>query len=70
MREKLVITKDQLEALQEYMEMYGVEAMGFDKEDLSETLENFAAKPVEYADKYFSPPVGRCWLIGKPAPDA
>lgn len=55
----MIITTDQLKALLEYAEMYGVTELKFDKEHFEETLQQFAATPVDLS-VILTPPQGRC----------
>lgn len=47
----LRITRDQLKAILEYYDMYGVEEMDFHEEHFKETLENFAIRPIKLEPK-------------------
>jgi len=59
----MIITKQQLEGLLDYYEMYGVEEMKFDKQVFDETIQNFgvlkATKDRPDLKLQFHNPVGR-----------
>ena len=57
------MTKDQLKALLEYYDMYGVEEMDFSLEHFQETLLNFAPRLIKLD---IPEPSGRCCFVGTP----
>lgn len=62
----LRVTKDQLKALLDYYEMWGVEEMDFHAEHFQATLENFAPRVIKVE---MGEPIGRCCLVGRKPDD-